>query len=149
MTQKYKRLISQVLFAGLLAAMAFPVGVSADKFDLPNFPKFPASPSFPDFFRPSQQEHHARVCNRDDVNPLTAACDARVVTDAAGNAKNFIAPSGYGPTAIEAAYGVTGLSGKGKVIGIVDAYDDPRIQSDLQIYSSPTVLPACLTAPEH
>jgi subtilase family serine protease len=49
---------------------------------------------------------------------------------------------------MKTAYGFTtsATAGSGKTIGIVDAYDDPRIESDLAVFSSQFGLPACTTA---
>lgn len=93
----------------------------------------------PDFTNNSRQ---ARVCNKDNGNSDTAFCDARVVTDTSGSAKNFVAPSGYGPLQLRAAYSVTGTGGGHRIIAIVDAYDDPNIQSDLNVYSAQFGIPA-------
>lgn len=77
-----------------------------------------------------------------------ARCHARVVVDS--NASPFItgAPTGYGPAQFLGAYKLpsSASSNPGPIIAIVDAYDQPHIQSDLNTYSStfgiPT-LPAC------
>lgn len=101
------------------------------------------------FFHPQKHEKHARVCGKNFKNNDLASCHARVVTDELNNAKSFIAPSGYGPAQLAAAYGVAGLSGGHRIIGIVDAYDHPNIKSDLDVYSAqfgiPT-LPTCIGA---
>ncbi len=58
------------------------------------------------------------------------------------------APSGYSPAQIRKAYGFgdNNWLGKGQVIGIVDAFDDPKIESDLAVFSTMFGLPACTTA---
>jgi len=55
--------------------------------------------------------------------------------------------SAFTPAAIRHAYGFDKLAnqGQGEVIGIVDAYDDPNIESDLAVFSSQFGLPACTT----
>ncbi|MFF7770676.1 peptidase S8 [Streptomyces massasporeus] len=58
-------------------------------------------------------------------------------------------PSGYGPTDLRNAYGLTSAAannGSGRTIAIVDAYDDPNAESDLAAYRSHYGLPACTTA---
>jgi subtilase family serine protease len=43
-------------------------------------------------------------------------------------------PTGYGPSDLQLAYGLTSAasaSGSGRTIDIVDAYDDPNAESDL------------------
>ncbi|MFD7245163.1 S53 family peptidase [Streptomyces massasporeus] len=58
-------------------------------------------------------------------------------------------PSGYGPTDLRSAYGLTSAAannGSGRTVAIVDAYDDPNAESDLAAYRSHYGLPACTTA---
>ncbi|MFD5159525.1 peptidase S8 [Streptomyces hawaiiensis] len=58
-------------------------------------------------------------------------------------------PSGYGPSDLRSAYGLTSAAannGSGRTIAIVDAYDDPNAESDLAAYRSHYGLPACTTA---
>ncbi|MCL6668341.1 S53 family peptidase [Streptomyces panaciradicis] len=58
-------------------------------------------------------------------------------------------PSGYGPTNLQSAYGLTSAAasnGSGETIAIVDAYNDPNAESDLATYRSYYGLPACTTA---
>jgi subtilase family serine protease len=54
-------------------------------------------------------------------------------------------PVGYAPAAIKAAYGLpTDLTaGAGTVIAIVDAYDNPNVEKDLNTFSTQFGLPAC------
>jgi subtilase family serine protease len=58
-------------------------------------------------------------------------------------------PTGYGPSDLRSAYGLTSASannGSGQTIAIVDAYDDPNAEADLAKYRSYYGLPACTTA---
>ncbi len=57
-------------------------------------------------------------------------------------------PRGMTPSATRRAYGFELVSnqGAGQVIGIVDAYDDPNIASDLNTFSTTFGLPACTTS---
>ncbi len=57
-------------------------------------------------------------------------------------------PTGLSPARIKSAYNFpTSLTaGAGKTIAIVDAYDDPTAESDLNVFSSQYGLPACTTA---
>ncbi|MHB1912220.1 MAG: S53 family peptidase [Acidimicrobiales bacterium] len=58
--------------------------------------------------------------------------------------------SGYGPTDLQSAYGLTsasGLSGGGKTVAIVDAYDDPNVASDLAQYRFTESLPPLCGTP--
>jgi len=80
-----------------------------------------------------------------------ARCHARVVTDANGAPKSGTTPAGYGPAQFQTAYGVPTppsnvWNWNGQTIAIVDAYDDPKAESDLTTYSSTFGLPPCTTA---
>jgi subtilase family serine protease len=57
-------------------------------------------------------------------------------------------PSGYTPDQIRHAYGFDQIAnqGDGQIIGIVDAYDDAALESDLGVFSSTFSLPACTKA---
>ncbi|MES5821533.1 S53 family peptidase [Streptomyces sp. RG80] len=58
-------------------------------------------------------------------------------------------PSGYGPSDLQSAYGLTSAAasaGAGETIAIVDAYNDPNAEADLATYRSHYGLPACTTA---
>ncbi|NEB03955.1 S53 family peptidase [Streptomyces sp. SID13726] len=71
---------------------------------------------------------------------------ARGVTPRAADAAT---PSGYGPSDLQDAYGLTDASasnGSGETVAIVDAYNDPNAEADLAKYRSYYGLPACTTA---
>ena len=57
-------------------------------------------------------------------------------------------PKGIFPAKMKMAYGfnLVANKGKGQVIGIVDAFDDPNIESDLGVFTKQFSLPACTTA---
>ena len=57
-------------------------------------------------------------------------------------------PRGMSPSATRHAYGFDLIlnQGAGQVIGIVDAYDDPNIESDLGVFDSTFSLPACTSS---
>ena len=54
-------------------------------------------------------------------------------------------PVGFTPAQLQAAYGLTTLTGNGagKTVAIVDAYEDPNAQADLNVYRARFGLPAC------
>jgi Carboxypeptidase regulatory-like domain len=57
------------------------------------------------------------------------------------------APTGYGPADLQSAYGLPSASaGSGATVAIVDAYDDPAAEADLQTYRAQYGLPVCDTA---
>jgi subtilase family serine protease len=65
----------------------------------------------------------------------------------ASSPKVSSSPYGLSPAQIKAAYGWTSIgSGAGQTIAIVDAYDDPTAESDLNVFSAQYGLPACTTA---
>jgi subtilase family serine protease len=71
---------------------------------------------------------------------------AKGVTPKAADAST---PSGFGPTDLQAAYGLTSAAasnGSGETIAIVDAYNDPNAEADLATYRSYYGLSACTTA---
>ncbi|MGY4977809.1 S53 family peptidase [Streptomyces sp. 900105755] len=58
-------------------------------------------------------------------------------------------PTGYGPSDIQSAYGLTDAAasnGSGETVAIVDAYDDPNAEADLATYRSYYGLSDCTTA---
>jgi subtilase family serine protease len=71
-----------------------------------------------------------------------AHCHAQVVTDANGNPNATSAPTGYGPAQFHGAYSLPTTGPSGQTIAIVDAYDDPTVKSDLDVYDSTYGLPA-------
>lgn len=75
-----------------------------------------------------------------------ARCHSRVLTDTKGNPSAGTNPTGYGPVQFRTGYSLTTTGSSSTTIGIVDAYDDPNIESDLGMYSSHYGLPACTTA---
>jgi subtilase family serine protease len=87
-----------------------------------------------------------RVC---DAAPAgDASCSSFVVTDANGVplASSSPPPGAYGPVQFHGAYNLP-TSGPGTpTIGIVDAYDDSKAESDLAVYDTSFGLPQCTTA---
>src|SRR4051794_14040090 len=83
--------------------------------------------------------------------PGYATCHAIRRTDVSGPvARPDVASpniAGYGPSVIRSAYRLpSNTRGAGRTIAIVDAFDDPRAESDLAVYRSQFGLPACTTA---
>lgn len=91
-----------------------------------------------------KSHQHASVCanNGHDVH-----CNARVIVQEDGvTPETTSGPSGYGPTQIHAGYNlpntVAMASGSAvPVVAIIDAYDQPNILSDLNVYSLQFGLP--------
>ncbi|MGB8908098.1 MAG: S53 family peptidase [Candidatus Cybelea sp.] len=84
----------------------------------------------------------ARVCG--DVGSGFARCQAWLRTDVAGTIRRNT-PGGYAPSDLQKAYGLTSSSeaGGGCTVAIVDAYDDPNVASDLNVYRSQYGMPEC------
>lgn len=75
--------------------------------------------------------------------PDIAECLALIRTDAKA-VPNIL---GYTPSDLQSAYNLPSTKdGKGQIIAVVDAYDDPNAASDLATYRSEFGLPACNTS---
>jgi subtilase family serine protease len=74
-----------------------------------------------------------------------ARCLSHVVTDANGKPVVTPTPAGYGPSDLLSAYNLDSSGGSGQTIAIVDAYDDPRAESDLAVYRQQYGLGTCST----
>jgi hypothetical protein len=79
-----------------------------------------------------------------------ATCFAIKRTDVAGHVGLFAAtttPPGYGPADLQSAYALpSATAGAGETVAIVDAYDDPDAEADLQVYRAQYGLPVCDSA---
>src|SRR5207237_868077 len=75
-----------------------------------------------------QAHRAARVCPTSAV--AEARCHSWVIVDDAGNPLATTGPSGYGPADLQSAYALAGATGTG-TIAIVDAYDDPNAENDM------------------
>jgi subtilase family serine protease len=80
-----------------------------------------------------------------------AACNALHVTNvtehvrATGVTPNAT-PSGFGPSDLLSAYNLPTGGGAGQTVAIVDAYNDPNAEADMNTYRSQYGLPACTSA---
>jgi subtilase family serine protease len=65
-----------------------------------------------------------------------------------GTARAAVRPpdDGYGPADIASAYQLDQTTGRGQTIAIVDAFDNPKVESDLKAYRAAWGLPPCTTA---
>ncbi|MGZ4524629.1 MAG: putative Ig domain-containing protein, partial [Mycobacteriaceae bacterium] len=92
---------------------------------------------------PLQGHRHTRVCGA--PSPRQVACDAIIDLDVAGPlATPAAAPAGYGPGDLQAAYNLPSTTaGSGRTVAIVDAYDLPTAQNDLNTYRAEYGLPPC------
>ena len=91
---------------------------------------------------------HARVCPSAEVG--SARCHSYVRVDGSGAPLGTSTyTNGYNPTDLQSAYGLAAAAasnGSTQTIAIVDAYNDPNAESDLQVYRNQFGLPTCTTA---
>jgi len=95
---------------------------------------------------PPAKSGHKKVCGAAPANH--ARCFAQVVTEE-NSAKPLATTSyqyGYSPSDLRAAYLLPSTGGTGHTIAIVDAYDDPRAEADLNAYRSRFGLGSCTTS---
>lgn len=90
---------------------------------------------------------HMPVCPPGPIGTV-ARCHSHVVVDQSGTPKTTISPVAYGPVQLRTGYNLNGSVGSAsQIIAIVDAYDHPNIQSDLNTYSAAfgvNSLPTCI-----
>jgi subtilase family serine protease len=82
------------------------------------------------------------------ANPAAAriTCFGKVLRGAGFLAPNITpGPVGYGPKQIRGAYKLRGTLAHGRTVAIVDAYNDPKAESDLAVYRKAYGLSACTT----
>jgi subtilase family serine protease len=65
-----------------------------------------------------------------------AACDAHVRTNSNLKPLATTGPTGYSPTQLRGAYGITASGSSATTVAIVDAYANPRAAADLATYRS-------------
>ncbi|HEX4519090.1 MAG TPA: hypothetical protein VH063_05865 [Gaiellaceae bacterium] len=134
------------LVLGLLATVLV-VGAGAGSAAPPSPPAPPATPLLPDPVRDGGHGDWFRHVCAAPGGPA-AGCGAQVVSSSAGAPAVSKTPpsSAYGPTQLHTAYSLPTTASTPQTIAIVDAYDDPTIESDLAVYDAQYGLPACTTA---
>jgi subtilase family serine protease len=75
-----------------------------------------------------------------------ARCFADVVAPPTNGPVTLAAPSGLTPAQLHSAYTLPTTASGTPTIAIVDAFDDPKAESDLGVYSTQFGLPQCTTA---
>ncbi len=89
-----------------------------------------------------QGHRHARVCGTPAAHH--ASCHAIIDLDVAGPLAAAATPTGYGPADLQKAYNLpSATAGSGRTVAIVDAYDLPTAQNDLNAYRAQYGLPPC------
>ncbi|KJS58735.1 S53 family peptidase [Streptomyces rubellomurinus] len=76
----------------------------------------------------------------------TVSCHALKVVNTPQQLSPNAMPSGLGPSDLLSAYKLPANGGAGMTIAIVDAYDDPNAESDMNAYRAQFGLPSCTTA---
>jgi len=97
--------------------------------------------------QPGQQGYpHRPVCGPPAAGH--ARCHSDVVTEQDGTTPLATAgPAGYGPDQLRSAYNLPSTTGgAGQTIAIVDAYDLPTAESDLNTYRAQFGIPSCTSA---
>jgi len=93
-----------------------------------------------------RSSHSAAVCGP----PLAGAarCHSWALLDRSG-VRPFAtsSPQGYSPVNLHSAYKLPSTTaGSGQTVAIIDAFNDPSVESDLAVYRTTFSLPACTTA---
>lgn len=79
--------------------------------------------------------------------PGTATCFAEKVQSTGIQPMTAGTPAGFSPSDLQAAYSLpSDAGGSGETVYIVDAYDNPRAETDLAAYRTQFGLPPCTTA---
>ena len=91
----------------------------------------------------------SRVCGAPTA--AMAACNALRVNNVHQNVHALgitpnATPSGYGPSDLLSAYNLPAGGGAGQTVAIVDAYNDPNAEADMNTYRAQYGLPACTSA---
>lgn len=119
------------LALSLIAVISAPVGSAP----VPGGPIAAVTHLIADFGCADRPAAHHVACHGQAMGRLGR--DGRVVPQATS------APVGYGPADIRSAYKLTGRRSHGALVAIVDAYDDPKAESDLAVYRATYGLPPC------
>lgn len=79
--------------------------------------------------------------------PVPTATPAPTPTPIAGPCSHLSGVNGYQPCELQGAYNLpSAAAGSGQTVAIVDAYDDPNAESDVNNYRSTFGIAACTTA---
>jgi len=83
-----------------------------------------------------------------DQNPISFMRPHYLLHSAQASGQPAPPTTAFGPGQVRHAYGFDKITnqGRGQTIGLVDAYDDPNIQADLNVFDAQYSLPACTTS---
>ncbi len=130
--KKFKNLAGIAALSSLTLAMAFaPYGALAESHgDVRNNSDKSSRGKF-------DEDHDAAKNNFQAYPPFHVRSDRFT---------NNALPQGLAPSKIRTAYHLPSTGGAGKTIAIIDAYDNPNAQNDLNVFSSQFGLPSCTTS---
>lgn len=137
------RAVPALIVASLLAACSGSGGQSS----LPSAPLAPAysanvAASCADLLPGDDARCFALM--RTDVGDAVSANPSVGLTP---QATSNVTPSGYGPADLRSAYALPSTSaGSGQTVAIVDAYNDPNAENDMNVYRAQYGIAACTTA---
>jgi subtilase family serine protease len=79
--------------------------------------------------------------NLDDGTPILFNPPIRILR------QNLAGPTGISPAQMQVAYGFSQIAnqGAGQTVAIIDAFDNPNVESDLAVFSTQFGLPPCTT----
>ncbi len=130
--QKCKSLVEIAAFSFFTLAVAFmPYGALAD--------------SHGDSRNNSGNDSHGKFDEGHDAakNNFQAYPPFHIKSD---RFTNNAAPQGLAPSKVRTAYNLPSSGGAGKTVAIIDAYDNPNAQNDLNVFSAQFGLPSCTTS---
>ena len=135
-----------VVAGAALMAVAAPAG-AASRAERPAAPRLGSHVAF----GCANPANHGRASGVLGAAAVAAGGEVRCFSQAIAHARQegpqvMAGPTGLGPSQIQSAYKLGGLSSGGKTVAIVDAYNDPKAASDLAKFRSTYGLPACTTA---
>jgi subtilase family serine protease len=138
--------LALVVTGAALMAVAAPAG-AATRVVRPAAPRLGSHVAF----GCANPANHGRASGVLGAAAVAAGGNVRCFSQAIAHARQegpqvMAGPTGLGPSQIQSAYKLGGLSSGGKTIAIVDAYNDPKAASDLAKFRSTYGLPACTTA---
>jgi len=90
-------------------------------------------------------KHAAKVCSA-PARGMAACLNQVLVNNSTGKPAVTGTPAGLNPADIRSAYALTSSSSGGRTVAIVDAYNDPTAESDLDVYRSQFGLSSCTTS---
>jgi hypothetical protein len=133
-----------VAFAAVLLASVALVAVATPTRAAPLAPHLLAGARVD--FGCANPANHTATSLRPAARGHGITCFGRAISATGRGPQITKGPVGLGPSQIQSAYKLAGLNAGGRTVAIVDAYDDPKAESDLGVYRGTYGLPPCTTA---